>query len=205
VKTTRAFLVAAAMAAGLAPPASAGGGNVLPATARPKGYSLADMAEATAVFNTGPRTTEPDTPFQVLFLTSGNTNTFVVRPGTLFYVPIAYVDDSPPILGDFPDVTDPEAVADYIFDQDQIGAVFLDIEVDGQVTSIGPNYVVGVETPPLPDGGGTHYITPAVFLTPLSKGAHTVTIRGLFTGAALAGFFPGGVDAFEFTYTVIVR
>jgi hypothetical protein len=35
----------------------AGGGNVLPGPAKPKGFSLSDMARATAFFNTGPRET----------------------------------------------------------------------------------------------------------------------------------------------------
>jgi hypothetical protein len=44
------------------------GGEVLPPTAKSKGYSLSDMARATAFFNTGPRTldTYPKTPFQIL-------------------------------------------------------------------------------------------------------------------------------------------
>ncbi len=187
----------------------AGGGNVLPPTAKPKGYSLSDIAEATAVFNTlgsnGRSTaTEPSVPFQILYNSNINQphNTFFVRPGTMFYVPIFLSDDSPPIIGDFPaDVTDQNAVADYFFDEEQLGAVFLEVVVDGEVTSVGPDYVVGVETPPLSDGGGTHYIVSAVFLTPLTKGTHTVQIRGLLTGAALGG----DVFVFEITYTVIVR
>jgi hypothetical protein len=49
--------------------ARAGGGNVLPATAKPRGYSLSDMAKATAFFNTTMFTrtpaAAPDTPFQI--------------------------------------------------------------------------------------------------------------------------------------------
>ena len=40
-------------------PAIAGGGNVLPPSAKAHGYSLAEAAGATAYFNVGPRT--PDT------------------------------------------------------------------------------------------------------------------------------------------------
>jgi hypothetical protein len=195
-----------------AAPALAGGGNVLPPTARPKGYSLADMAAATAAFNAGSRAPEtlPDVPFQILYISPGeSTNTLIVKPGTMLYVPVAYSDDSPPVLGDIPDdVTDQEAVADYYFSQEQFGAVVLDIVVDGKVTPVGPDYAVGVETPPLPDGGGTRYTTVAAFLTPLTKGTHTVTIRGLFTGDALdefPDFFPDGTLEFDISFTVIVR
>src|SRR5271166_4499067 len=48
--------------------AHAGGGNVLPPTAKPRDYSLSDMAVATAFFNTRPDRTPqnaPDTPFQI--------------------------------------------------------------------------------------------------------------------------------------------
>jgi hypothetical protein len=37
----------------------AGGGNVLPGPAKPRGYSLSDMAAATAFFNTGDHSLEP--------------------------------------------------------------------------------------------------------------------------------------------------
>ena len=87
----------------------------------------------------------------------------------MLYVPILFFDDSAPILGDFPDVNDPEAVADYYFNPEQLGAEFIEVVVDGQVTTIGPEYVVGAETPGLPNGGNL-YTTAGVFLTPLSKG-----------------------------------
>jgi hypothetical protein len=196
------------LAASAATSAFGQGGNVLPPTAQPKGYSLTDMAAATAVFNTGSRTpdTYPNTPFQILYFDEAHQGVFEVRPGTMLYVPIVYTDDSPPLLGDFPpDVSDQEAVADYFFSPSELGAQYIEIVVDGQVTSVGRAYVVGVETPSLPDGGGTHYIVSAVFLTPLTKGTHTVVIRGLFTGPALDGYFPGGVFEFENTYTVTVK
>jgi hypothetical protein len=196
----------------MASPALAGGGNVLPATARPKGYSLAAMAAATAAFNTGPRTpdTLPDTPFQILYgpPSAQSTNTFDVKTGTMFYVPLTTWDDSPPIIGDFPDVSDEEAVENYYFSQEELGFVYIEIVVDGRVTSVGPEYVVGVVTPPLPDGGGTHYTVSAVFLTPLTKGTHTVEIRMFANGAAWAEFpdlFPGGIFQGDGVYTVNVH
>jgi hypothetical protein len=191
-----------------AAPALAGGGEVLSPTEQPKGYSLAEIAEATAAFNTsGPNgrseATEPPVPFQILYTSATNpSDTFQVRPGTQLYVPVVFVDNSPLILGDFPDVNDPEAVSDYYFNPEQLGAEVIEIVVDGKVTSLGPEYVVGAETPGLPSGGDL-YTVAAVFLTPLSSGTHTVTFRVRFTGEALAPF--GGVFAGEDTYTVIVQ
>jgi len=62
--------------------AAAGGGAVLPATARPSGYTLEDMAEELAYFSTSGNdlTYYPDTPFQILY--TGPTNTFSVPTGT---------------------------------------------------------------------------------------------------------------------------
>jgi hypothetical protein len=42
--------------------ALAGGGNVLPASAKPKGYSLSEMAVATAVYSSGITSGNPATP-----------------------------------------------------------------------------------------------------------------------------------------------
>jgi hypothetical protein len=189
-----------------------GGGNVLPPTAKPKGYSLTDIAKATAFFATrgadGPRgrskSNEPNVPFQILYDSNINEphNTFSVRPGTMLYVPIFFVSDAPP-AGNFPDVDDRSEIEHYIFSDEELGAQSVEIEVDGKITSIvgdsaDPRYIVGVATEPLADGG-THYITGAVFLTPLTKGTHTITIRATFTGAVVGGLFE-----FEIPYTVIV-
>lgn len=185
-----------------ATPAFAGGGNVQPPTAHPKGYSLADAAAATAYFNTGPRT--PDTlpqnfPFQILYEESaGVPGTFYVRPGTKFYVPVVYSDDTDGDYWPFPDVNDPQAVSDYYFDPAQLGAESITIEVDGNVTALGPGYAAGAETPGLPSGGD-NYTVVAAFLTPLTKGTHTVVIN-----AYLSGDFIGGVFEFTTSYTVIV-
>jgi hypothetical protein len=187
-----------------------GGGNVIPAGGEPKGYSLAEAACATAYFNTGTRTpaTEPDDfPFQILYLASGgsgNTNTFSVKPGTMFYVPVVYSDDTDSALWPYPDVTDPEAVSAYYFDPEQLGAEYLKIVVDGNETDLRPEYAVGAVTPELPSGGN-NYTVVAAFLTPLSKGTHTVKIRGRFSGDFIAPFFPGGVYEFEDIYTVVVK
>jgi hypothetical protein len=183
-------------------PALADDGPVLPATATPAGYSLADMAAEMAYFSTSGNNSSlyPDTPFQVLYVDSATgTNTFTVRTGTKFFVPLAFIDDSPPILGDFP--TDPSEAADYVFSPMELGAHDLEIVVDGQATSLGPDYVAGpVFAPGLLDGGGSHFIQIGAFLTPLAKGTHTVTIQGVLDGDAI-----GGVFAFQISYTVIVQ
>ena len=121
----------------------------------------------------------------------------------MFYVPLLAIDDSPPILGNFPvNLNDRAALEAYVFGRDEIGVDLLQIVVDGQVTNLGPQYVVGVTTPPLPDGGGTHYIVPAAVLGPLSPGVHIVVIRNHAAGAAI-----GGPPGFSFvgTYTIFVK
>jgi len=182
--------------------AIAGGGNVLPPTAKVHGYSLAAAAGATAYFNVGPRT--PDTlpagfPFQILYFPDDQNLTFNVRTGTMFYVPVVYSDSNDAAFWPFPDLTDPQAVSDYYFDPAQLGAEYIDIVVDGKINSLGPSYAVGAVTPSLPSGANS-YTVAAAFLAPMSKGTHTVTIRGL-----LSGDFIGGSFSFETTYIVNVR
>jgi hypothetical protein len=60
-----------------------------------------------------------------------------------------------------------------------------------------------VLTPPLLDGGGTHFISLAAFLTPLSVGTHTVTIQGRLAGDAFV--VTTGLQFFEFTVTYEVQ
>lgn len=180
-----------------APAAAGGGNNVLPSTAQPKGYSLAEAAAATAFFNTGTRSEAElpgDFPFQILY-TSGDatTNTFNVKPGTAFYIPIVH-DES------LQDVSDPQAVRDLYFDGAQYGAEYVNIIVDGKVTAVGPEYAVGVATPGLRPGIDA-YTAIAVFHTPLPRGRHTVTIEARFTGDLLG---PDGVYEFQSTYEVNV-
>src|SRR3954451_12655348 len=98
--------------AAAAVPAVAGGGNVLPSNAKPKGYSLKDAAAATAVFDTGPHdATPPKLPFYTLV------NDATVKPGTTLYVPLFPLDDSGEDAGKLPaDITDQQADADYLMD-----------------------------------------------------------------------------------------
>ena len=180
---------------------NAGAGDVLPASASPSGYSLTDMAEELAYFDTSGNNTAylPAFPFQVLYI--NDTNTFTVKTGTRFFVPMFSIDDSPPIIGDFP--TDPSQTADYIFGQDEIGLT-MSITVDGKTTPLGPAYVAGpVTAPDLLDGGGSHIIQGGVFLTPLPKGVHTISLHNVYTGDAIVALY--GPLEFITTYTVTVK
>ena len=129
------------------------------------------------------------------------TNSSVVTPVTPLYVPLVNVDDSPPIIGNFP--TDPSGAARYVFAHDQVGATNLEINVDGHVTPIGAAYAAGPVETPLPDGG-SHIITVGAFLSPLSPGTHTITISGLLDGLAFQQVTGWSFLEFNFTYTVTV-
>ncbi len=184
------------------------GGIVLPAKAEPKGYSLSDMAKATAYFNvTDHSGVFPSIvngkPFQGLFTTSSNT--FNVSEGTMLYVPVQVADDSPPIIGDFPNVANRLAVENYFYSHKELGFLYTTITVDGKVTSLNHEYLVGVKVPPLPDGGGTQYMVVAAFLTPLNKGTHTVEISILADGDALCAAVGSCPYSLSATYTVIVK
>jgi hypothetical protein len=216
VLTTAAGALCSAMASG----ALATSSPVLPPAAKPHGWSLERMTGALAVFSASGNTTAyPDTPFQILYVRPGEgqfvlppdcgvarasgSSTFMVQPGTKFFVPMQNVDDSPPFPAPFPENNE-EAIP-YFFGDAQYGARGWEISVDGNRTPIGSGYLAGpVTTPPLPDGGGTHMITLGVFLHPLSPGTHTVTINGGLFGHALCGTYGFRSLVAEFTYTVIV-
>jgi len=190
--------------------ALARGGQVIPPQEEPKGYSLANAAAATAYFNTlgfkAPDDIPEDFPFQILYVTDPTTdtsNTFSVKAGTMFYVPVVQSDDTDAQYWPFPDVTDPAAVSAYYFDPLQLGADFIRITVDGKMTNLGPEYAVGAETPGLPSGGN-NYTVVAAFLTNLSKGSHTVTIASRFSGAFIINAFGGAIEFPTFTYTITV-
>ena len=181
-----------------------GGGNVMPPTATPAGYSLEDMAEELAYFDTSYNDPGlyPDTPFQILY-TGGPTNTFTVNAGTRFFVPVFWIDDSFPIIGDFPD--DEDDIPHYVFGREQLGAHHMQIVVDGKTTTLGADYAAGAHAPGLLDGGGSNIIQIGAFLTPLTKGTHTVIIRGTLDGEEMLEFNLGNPYVFEITYTVIVK
>jgi hypothetical protein len=167
--------------------ALAGGGNVLPASATPKGYSLSNIAVATAVFNTGQMTGNPgtppppDVPFDILVADT------TVKPGTMLYLPIFVADDSGGAPAGFPaDISDQDADADYLdgLVLNQFGVEAFIVQVDGKTTVLDDDYVTGTTTAPLLDGtpAGTHYIVSAAFLTPLTPGKHVVSIGGIIAG-----------------------
>jgi hypothetical protein len=201
-------------------PAAATVSALYPANATPHGSSLADLSQATALFTTSGNNTAylPRTPFQILYtdpamttstfedggLVVQGSNSFVAKPGTAYYLPVQNVDDSPPVLGTFP-TTHAQAIP-YLFDPAQYGAHDYTAVVDGTSTSLGASYVAGpVTTPPLLDGGGTHYISLGAFVRPLAPGTHTVTISGELSGAGLEPTYGIAFLQESFTYTVTVR
>ncbi|HWE92753.1 MAG TPA: hypothetical protein VG269_02160 [Tepidisphaeraceae bacterium] len=194
VRTAMAMAMLAVCASG-APSQGIKGGDVLP----PDQSMLSAAAGATAVFNSG-GSSLPAVQYQIL---AGGAGDYTVNAGTLLYVPIFFADDSPPMaVPGFPrNLNDKHAVADYLIASidafagvNDVVATF--VEVDGQTTILGNQYTVGVTTPSLPDGGGTHYIVSGVFLAPLPPGTHTVGV-----GAVLSDGTPIGPPG----YTVTVK
>jgi hypothetical protein len=180
------------------------GGHVLPAVAHPHGYSLEQMIPKVALFESSldPSQLPQDTPFEILHVGGNPANTFVTYAGTMFYVPLYSVDDSPPILGTFP--KDRDDAADYFLNAEQLGAKDWTIIIDGHSTPVGTEFFAGpASTPPLLDGGGTHMLILGVFLTPLTLGEHTIRIHGELTGAAVIKAY-GGPFTEDISYSVTV-
>lgn len=202
-RCTAAILTTGLCLAASAATAANGSGQVLPPTATPLGWSLDDMAAAVANFSISGNDLAyyPDTPFQIIYRHPGNA--FTVKAGTFLYVKVIFIDDAPPIIGDWP--ADKSGVADYFFGRTQLGAHDLEIEVDGRVYSLDdPGYVGGpVPTPNSPDGSA-NFIQTGAFVSPLTKGTHAVTIRGVLDGDALVDAF-GGPFGTEISYTITVE
>jgi hypothetical protein len=189
MKATRRVLCVAAIGTllGAAGPAPAGGGNVRPAKATPKGYSLAEMARITGPYVTGSYSASPETPPppDVPFHIAVGDAT--VGPGTMLYLPVFFVDDAGFALPGFP-----ATVGDQAVDAAFLASLALTffgvtqnfVEVDGQITTLDDGYVAGVVSSPLLDGTptGSRYIVQAVFLTPLPPGEHTVGLGGFVDG-----------------------
>jgi hypothetical protein len=168
--------------------------NVLPSSATPMGYSLADLAEDTAVYNTGIFAGSPSTPaapaipFSVL---EGDTS---VAPNTYLYLPIFFSDDSGGALPATPsgpvfpsDVTNQPAAANYLdsYVSYNYGVSQFVVFVDGQVQDLDDSYIAGVVTSSLLDGtpAGTNYMSIAAVISPLSVGEHTVGFGGMIDGS----------------------
>jgi hypothetical protein len=184
---------------------------VLPAAARPLGYSLDDMARITAAFNVSDRSGPlPNTPFQILYSSANTPDPFRVGQGKIMYIPVAYNDDSLPVIGNFPrNVENRRELLRYWYSQREWGSVYVDIVVDGKVHALGARYLSGVRfDQPLPDGA-RQYMTPAAFVGPLPVGPHTVEIRLKATGDAfreepIIQYFPDGLFQFSTVYNVTV-
>jgi hypothetical protein len=222
-----AILLAIVMLVSLA--VADGGGNVMPASAKPHGYSLDDMTLKMALFQTSGNNPAyyPQTPFQVLYInfmaggaTSSpvpcpapnggmgdlftGTNSFVVRSGTPFFVPLWSVTDSPPVLPPFP--YHASMAGHYFFDPQLVGGRDFEVIVDGQSTKLDKSYVGWRITPdnqPLLDGGGHGIVIIGAFLTPMSVGTHTVTIKGQLAGAGLLNYF--GIHCIAEDYSYLVK
>jgi hypothetical protein len=162
------------------------------------------MSRLTALFTTSGNNPAylPNTPFQILYVKSSQPSLFKVEAGTMFYVPLWNADDSPPVAGVFP--TTPIQAKWYFFDPAQLGASFR-ILIDSNTTELGPQYVAGpVTTPPLLDGGGTHFVTIGAFLYPLSPGTHTVRIQGGLYGKLIEATYGIPSVSEDISYTVHV-
>ena len=164
-----------------------GTANILPSSATPLGYSLSDLATATAVYNTGTSSGNPATPPPPSIPFTVLESDAAITPGTYLYLPIFFADDSAPADPAFPaDVSNHAAVAAYldnlVLTGFNVSAFFA--QIDGQKLTLDDSYIVGVTTPSLLDGtpAGTHYITIAVAVSPLSPGSHSVGFGGIIAG-----------------------
>lgn len=183
---------------------SADSGHVLPPSATPHGWSIDDMAAAVANFSISGNNLAyyPDTPFQIIYRHPGNA--FTLKPGTFLFVKVIFIDDSAPVIGDWP--VDESGAGYYFFSRTELGAHDLQIEIDGRVFRLDdPGYIGGpVPTPTSPDGS-EHFIQTGAFVTPLSPGSHTLTIRGVLDGDAMLAATGGFPFATEITYSIEVR
>ena len=190
------------------------GGAGLSPSARLHGYSLEDMAEATAPFTRSGNDPAryPDTPFEILHLTemdfalvgdgllATGARAFTVPAGTPLFVPVFNVNDDPPVLGTFP-TTAADAVP-YFFGQSQYGGRDFEVVVDGSSTALGPAYLSGPH--PVAGAAGSHIITLGALVAPLSAGVHTVQIRGGIFGDLVDDTYGFAFIQEDFTYTVEV-
>ena len=125
-------------------------------------------------------------------------------PDTFLYVPTFYNDDSPPVIGSFPDVSNWKATLAYVYSNGEFGLQHVNITVDGVTTTLGRDYLAAVKVPSLGDGSGHQYMTVAAFISPLKPGTHTISYTFSAAGQALASCCNGSF-AGSASYTVIVH
>jgi hypothetical protein len=169
--------------------------NVLPSSDQPMGYSLANLAQTTAVYNTGvfsgssATPAAPSIPFVVV---EGDTS---VAPNTYLYLPIFFADNSTPVDPAFPASVSNQSVDAAYLDNlvlSGFGVTAFFADVDGVDTTLDDSYITGVTTAPLLDASedsstgmtipGTNYISTAAVISPLSIGDHTVGFGGIING-----------------------
>ena len=216
-----ATLLAIVLAATLA--LADGGGNVMPATAKPHGYSLDDMTVKMAPFQTSGNNMAfyPKTPFQILYMAAFNppvsfscpdnkgvgilfqgTNSFMVTSGTPFFVPLWAADDSPPVLPPFP--IHASMAGDYFFDPALVGARDTVVIVDGQTTTLDKDYVGYAYFADALPNSAHGIVLLGAFLTPMSVGTHTVTIKGTIAGDGVLTYWGAPCYAEDYSYLVKV-
>lgn len=185
------------------------------------GWDVTRMAGELAQFSAAGNSLSllPSTPFQILYtdeaagsvtatadggLEAEGGNTFTVDRGRQFFAPVIYLDDSPPVLGTFP-----SSYLDgvrYFFAPDQVGGRGFAVTIDGSRYPIGPLYLSRpVTTPPLSDGGGTHFLLLGAFLAPLASGTHAILVSGGVYGALLKSTYGIAYEHEDLTYKVIVK
>jgi hypothetical protein len=119
------------------------------------------------------------------------------------YVPVFNADDSPPVVGVFP--SNPVQAKSYAFGPSELGSRGMSIRIDSHPVNLGPAYVVGpVTTPPLLDGGGTHFLTIGAFLAPMTPGTHVIRIRGGYFGRGIKATYGFDFIWEDFTYLIHV-
>lgn len=199
------------------------GARELPAPPSPfaaGGGDVTTMAHELATFSAAGNDVSllPRTPFQILYVGEGTGsftmtpdggleaeggNTFTVPRGQRFFAPVFFVDDSPPVLGTFP--SSYLGGLGYFFAPGQIGGRDFAVTIDGHRYPLGPLYLSRpVTTPPLGDGGGTHFLLLGAFLAALAPGTHTIAVSGGVFGALVKAT---GIsyEHEDLTYTVTVK
>lgn len=149
---------------------------------------------------------QPKTPFQILTFNTNPDNIFNVSKSTILYLPLHWWDPAPlppPVPGYFPmdsgcDVNtngpncyngligSRESVLNYIFNPTQIGALQFRVWIDGKITVLGSDYVVGVNANPRLVDKTQAYIVTAAFIGNLGRGEHKIGFGTTFVDPSLS-------------------